>query len=127
MSFQDDDARQLFAKIRRTARWWSKRLGHHEIISPEHIFLTLCPNYTDFSLDQLTTIAKRKMPPWGDMVVISPGGLVPSARAVLDCAYELAANDGRSVTRDDVWLALRETDPERFANNMALIETTDWD
>ena len=80
----------------------------------------------DYSLDQLTTIAKRKMPPWPDMVVMSPGGLVPSARSVLDRAYERAADDGRSVTREDVWLALRETDPDRFAHNLELIASTDW-
>lgn len=121
----EDKARELFATIRGTARWWSNCLGHHEVICTEHLFFALCPIYTKSPLDQLTTIAKQHIPPWSpDMVVMSPGSLSPSALAVLDNAWKRDFEAERNVTTEDLWLAISETDPDRFKYLEHIVENS---
>ena len=82
----------------------------------------------DRSLGAVMAIAKRHLPPWStDMVVLSPGALTPSAQAVLGRAHWRARDSNRSVARDDVWHALKETNADRFAYLLQLIDATNSD
>lgn len=127
----EDHAIELFAKIRRTSRWWSRRLGHHDLVFYEHLFLTLSPVCMNHPLDQLTTIALRYLPKWpeesGDgSGILSPGCIVPSASKVLDRAWTRSREFRRNTTPEDVWLALEETDSARFKQILSMIEQSDW-
>jgi hypothetical protein len=102
----------------RAAREVSGKLGHHEIICPLHLLLALLMHVRPASLavgDPGWPAVQQAMgefaPPWGDVVVLSPGGQTPTTKRVLLRAVELAGAGG-SVQVEHVWSALRELEQE---------------
>jgi hypothetical protein len=111
----DEGCRSLL----RAAREISAGLGHHEIVCPLHLLPALLVHARPLPL----AVAERggpavkgavaeSAPPWGDEVVLSPGGQTPTTKQVLLKAIELAGDSGDPVSVEHAWSALRECEAE---------------
>jgi hypothetical protein len=107
--------------LMRAAREISRELGHHEIICPLHLLLALLTNVRPASMPAAEPdwpAVREFAPPWGDVVVLSPGGQTPTTKRVLLRAIELAAEDGKPVGVEHVWSALQALEPGRLARQI---------
>ena len=115
----------------RAARELSRDLGHHEIVCPLHLLLALLVNLRPTSLavappcwPSVREAMGEFAPPWGDVVVLSPGGQTPTTKRVLLRAIELTGA-GRPVQVEHVWSALRELEPGLVGAVMCRLGLTD--
>jgi hypothetical protein len=115
----------------REAREISREPGHHEIVCPLHLLLALLVNVRPSSLavaapswPSVLEAMGGFTPPWGDVVVLSPGGQTPTTKRVLSRAIELARAGGL-VQVEHVWSALRELEPELVGAVMCRLGLTD--
>jgi hypothetical protein len=110
----------------RAAREVSRDLGHHQVICPLHLLPALlinvrppCLTADEPDWPTVQEAMREFAPPWGDVVVLSPGGQTPTPKRVLLKAIELAAEDAKPVEVEHVWSALRESEPGLVAKLFA--------
>lgn len=64
-------------------------------------------------------------PPWGDVVVLSPGGQTPTAKRILERACQLVAEVGKANEAGHIWLGLQECEPSLVAFVLSKLRPAD--
>ncbi len=107
----DENCRDLL----RAAREISGELGHCEIVCSLHLLLALLTRVRPQSVTSaepdwsaVLTAMRDFAPPWGDVVVLTPGGQTPRTKRVLVRAIELAAEASEPVNAEHIREALRQ-------------------